>query len=156
MKEFRDHRPNGTLRIAMQTETPSKTDTSFKDDCDINTIVAKFKKTGQINHLSKKQGFYGDATQLPDLQTASQQIADAHEAFSALPANVRKKFQNDPAQMIEFLRDPQNEHEATKLGLLKPKPALKNDELNDEKSGDTKTPKKAPKAAAPADPASDT
>ena len=46
------------------------------------------------------------------------QIVAAQEAFNGLPAAVRKRFGNDPGQMLDFLDDPQNASEAVKLGLV--------------------------------------
>jgi len=35
----------------------------------------------------------------------------------ALPSDVRKRFSNDPAELIDFLADKKNDEEAIKLGL---------------------------------------
>lgn len=156
-EKFITKRDNGTTRVTTKILTHSKTDQSFKDDCDINEVVRKFQKTGQISHLNKKQGVYADVSQIPDLMTASQQIRDAEDAFNALPATVRRKFRNNPEEMIEFLRDPQNEQEAIKLGLINQKPnAPKNDDSNDENSRTPKTHKKAPKIDPDPKPSPDT
>ena len=44
----------------------------------------------------------------------------------ALDANVRKRFHNDPAELIDFVSDEKNRDEAVRLGLLQipefPKP----------------------------------
>lgn len=126
-------RPDGSTRVATINSEHSKTDQQFAKDCDINEIVRKFKKTGQLTHLSKKQGVYADVSQVPDLLTAYEQITIAENAFADLPSDVRLKFSNNPQEMINFLTNPQNHDEAVQLGLLVP-PKQKNDDLNDDKS----------------------
>ena len=131
-------RENGTKRVATINTLPSKTDQSFKDECDVNNIIAKFNKTGQISHLTKRQGQYADVANIPDLHTASIQVQEAGQAFKDLPAILRKKFNHDPINMIEYLQDPANDEEAVKLGLKvklnqpEPEPKKQNDDPNDE------------------------
>ena len=110
-------RSNGTIRVTTKNIEPSRTDTSFKAQCDVNNIISKWKKTGQINHLNTNQGQYADYSDLPDLQTALTTVIQATKTFEQLPANVRKYFSNDPVEMYNFLQDPQNDSEAIRLGL---------------------------------------
>lgn len=131
-------RKNGSKRVVTINTESSKTDQSFKSDCDIQEIIAKFRKTGQVTHLSKKQGIYADVSQIPDLLGATMIVEDASEKFSNLPSAVRDKFNNDPIQMIQWLHDPQNTDEGIKLGLFK---ARQNDDSNDKQSVPSKTKK---------------
>lgn len=62
-----------------------------------------------------------DSTNLPDYQEALQTVITAENAFYALPAEMRKKFDNDPGVMIKYLEDDTNNEEAIKLGLKIPK-----------------------------------
>lgn len=111
-------RPNGTKLVHTVNEQPSETDQSFGKECDINHIVKKFIKTGQITHLARRQGFYGDQSQIPDFQNAMDTVTKAQQAFDALPAHLRKRFANSPQELVEFLKDPKNREEAITLGLL--------------------------------------
>lgn len=110
-------RPNGSVRVVTRNEEPSKTDQSFLKETDINHIVSKFLKTGQMDTPRVGQGVYADITQFHDLPTAMNQVTKAQEAFDALPAKVRERFGNSPLQMVQFLQDPKNDDEAIKLGL---------------------------------------
>lgn len=110
-------RANGTKRVYTKNEEPSKTDKSWKKDCDVNEIVRRFNKTGQITHLRNTQGVYADVSEITDLKTALETVQNAQNAFDSLPAELRKKFDNDPQKMIEYLQDPKNNDEAYKLGL---------------------------------------
>lgn len=96
---------------------------SFKDECDINNIVAKFLKTGQLpENVRMPQS--GDFTGITDFQTAMNMVIEAQDAFMAFPAEVRARFANDPQRMMDFLGDENNREEAIKLGLVE-KPAEK-------------------------------
>lgn len=96
-----------------------RTKQSFKDECDINNIMARFQKTGVIAFANKFQARYGDVTGV-DFANAMRVVADARTMFAELPARVRERFANDPARFLEFVQNPANKDEARALGLLKP------------------------------------
>jgi len=110
---------NGRRKVSTVNNKPEKTQQQFKDAADINNIIKKAKLTGDWP-VSTKRGAFLDNTNLPSYQDALHMIISANSAFEELPSNVRKRFQNDPHQMIAFLEDPENEMEARKLGLLNP------------------------------------
>lgn len=113
-------RKNGTKRVFTVNEEPSKTDPSWKDECDANNIMANYIKTGQIRHLAKAQGLYADVSEIPDLGTALDQVTKAQFAFDSLPSDLRSRFGNSPISFIQFLQDDKNKDEAIKLGIIKP------------------------------------
>lgn len=95
----------------------SLTQQSFKEESDINTIVERFGLTGQLpDNVLPPQ--YGDFTGVVDYHSAMNAVAQAGEAFDALPAVMRARFGNDPANLIAFLEDPSNQAEAVSLGLV--------------------------------------
>lgn len=116
-------RPNGTKRVYTRNDEPSKTDQSFSEEVNVNNIMAKYIKTGQIKHLAKNVGLYADVSEIPDLAEALDQVTKAQYAFDALPSNLRTRFQNSPVEMVNFLSDNKNYDEAVSLGLIvKPSP----------------------------------
>lgn len=117
MKKVIEIRKNGTKRVYFQNEKPSRVQAQFQKECDVNEILKKYKKTGMLTHTAKTQLQYMDHTQLPDLHTAMIQLTTAQQTFDALPAELRKRFANSPAEMYEFLANPDNNEEAVKLGL---------------------------------------
>lgn len=117
MKIIKEIRENGTLRVATLNEKPTRTQQQFADHCDINNIMKRYKLNGQFDHLSKKQGQFLDLTNVPDYQKAMDIVINANHLFTSLPAAIRNKFENDPAQMIAFLDNPANNEEAIKLGF---------------------------------------
>lgn len=106
------------LRCALVTPGPSMTKQSHKDECDVNIIVARFLKTGVLPENGREPR-YGDVSSM-DFQEAMLIVADARSAFEALPALVRERFKNDPADMLRFCEDPANRAEAASLGLMSP------------------------------------
>lgn len=124
-------RENGTLRVQTHNLDPAMTDPQWEKESDINYIMDKFMKTGQVTHTSNKKGIYADVSEIPDLIGAAQIVREAQNNFEALPSHVREKFNNKPEEMIKFLQNPKNSEEAVQLGLLTKLP-LNNDKLNDD------------------------
>ena len=97
----------------------SLTQQSFKDEADINTIVRRFGLTGQLPQ-DLQMPVSGDFTGISDYHTAMNMVLAAQDEFLRVPADVRARFQNDPAQLMAFLDDPANRSEAVSLGLVNP------------------------------------
>lgn len=91
---------------------------SFKDETDINKIVARMSKGEIVDHVNRYQGDYADFIGAPDFQNAMLQIIAAQEMFDSLPAEIRARHGNDPAAFLAYVEDPENEKEMRELGLL--------------------------------------
>ncbi|AYP28829.1 MAG: minor capsid protein [Microviridae sp.] len=89
----------------------------FAVDCDLNNMVKRFGIKG-VPVMPIDPSSYGDFSGAPDLREALEIIRDAREQFEALPAVMRRRFDNNPAELYAFLQDPQNVEEAITLGLL--------------------------------------
>lgn len=146
---FNAHKRN---RVQFKTKGESLTKQSMKNDCDINNIMRRYEKTGFISHI-KNGGTYGDFSTVDSYHSAMNEIIAAKEAFMTLPASVRKKFQNDPAEMIEFLQNKENYDEAVKLGLIEPKDKKKPATIVPPPEDPKKASKKPAEPKKPADPA---
>ncbi len=98
-------------------EEPSLAQQHFKDECDINTILERFNVTGMLPDapLSPR---YGDFSGIGDYHSAMNRVIAARNEFAALPAQIRARFDNDPAKLIEFIEDESNRSEAEELGLI--------------------------------------
>lgn len=90
---------------------------SHKAACDINKIVRRFQKTGAIEHQTKHEARYDDMTGT-DFHTAMNLVTNAQTMFNELPANVRKRMDNDPGKFLDFVQDPANKAEAIELGIM--------------------------------------
>lgn len=96
---------------------PGRTKQEFKDESDINVILRRFNITGQLPE-NVRMPTYADFTGVDDFHSAANAIANANEAFDAMPAEVRRRFANDPADFVAFCSDQKNLAEARKLGLV--------------------------------------
>lgn len=111
--------PLGAIEFDYQ-KFPSATHQSFKDECDINKIMSRIMKTG-IDPFADRvaaQNFI-DCTQVPDFMEAQDQVNAMYAYFESLPSSIRLRFENQPAQLVEFLSDlDKNGQEAIELGLI--------------------------------------
>lgn len=98
---------------------PSLTDQSFKEECDINTLIKRFG-LGMEMPQAFNMPLSGDfSEEVTDFHSAMNLLRSAQEEFGSLPAYVRERFSNDPGQLIGFLEDEKNRPEAIELGLVK-------------------------------------
>lgn len=116
-------------RVRQETGETSLTQQSLAAETDINAIMRKYEKTGVITHVARYAGEYGDFSGVPDYKTGLERIMAADEMFASLPARIRDRFGNDPANFIEFATNPENLPELRKMGLAPeeappPKPQL--------------------------------
>lgn len=120
-------------RVQWKSDLPSMTQQHLKDECDVNSILEKYRRTGYIGNINSRQPIGGDFSQLQDFKQNLDMVKEAHNMFESLPAHVRKRFANDPANLIDFVNDSQNYDEAVKLGLVT-KPVKPNEAKNDDKT----------------------
>lgn len=92
----------------------------FAEECDINTLMARYEKTGIVSHVRTQEPAYFDASDVPDLATALAIAHDAEVAFMTLPAATRREFDNDPIAFVQFAGDPANLPRMREWGLAPP------------------------------------
>lgn len=104
---------------------PRRVKQSFVAECDINNILKQYSATGQLKHVSAKaaQGAYLDLPDEMDFQSGLHLVEQGRQAFATLPAKTRDRFDNDPAQFLAFMANPENREEAVQLGLLTKTPS---------------------------------
>jgi len=91
----------------------------FKDECDINTLMARYIRTNEMPHVNILAPQYFDAAGV-DFHTHMNAVAEAKSLFAQLPSSVRNRFRNDPGHFIDFCSDPGNRKEMAEMGLLSP------------------------------------
>ena len=119
--EFNYDMAAASAESGLKCEDKSLAQQNAKDDSDINVIMERFGR-GQMLPEDFRPPQYGDFTAATDYHTAMNAVAKANEAFDAMPAKLRARFNNDPQQLMAFLDDKENAPEALKLGLLVPPP----------------------------------
>lgn len=100
-------------------DLPTRTKESYAKDADINNIVARFLKTGELPDNIRKGGWVSqDFTKAPETyQEAMHIVHAARDQFMQLPAKLRDKFKNDPGQLESWLADSDNTEDSYKYGL---------------------------------------
>jgi len=115
----------GRARSGLTNFGPGKTVQSSKEESDINTIVRRFGLTGQLPQ-NVRTPLQGDFTNAVDFRTCMDAVVLAERSFAAMPAEVRKRFGNDPAEFVDFSTQVDadgvlvNLAEMRKLGLAVP------------------------------------
>ena len=106
-------------------DQPSQTLQSFKDDADINCIIARFEHTGVLVDPTvsvSRTPQFGDYSDMPTYQEAQNVIVAANNAFNDLSAKIRERFGNDPAAYFDFvqsLKEGSEDYvEAIRLGII--------------------------------------
>lgn len=105
-------------RVTSDPQGKSLTEQSHKVSCDVNNIMAKYHRTGVLPVRGALMPLFGDFSHVVDYQTCCQAMIDIQTSFDRLPAEARKKFRNNPLELVEFLKDESNHEEAIKLGLI--------------------------------------
>lgn len=123
--EFRTIYGERYIKKGESFELPSRTLQEPKDSCNINLIMQRYQETGMINHLSNKQPIYDDVSAVGDYQSCLEVVERAQEAFAQLPSDLRKTLDNNPANLIGYISNPDNLDACVKFGLVNapPEPA---------------------------------
>lgn len=102
---------------------PGKTKQSSKDECDINKIVSKARKSGGMNLLQyDARSVYADVSKVGTFVDMQNLIVNANQDFMKLSAKTRKLFDNKVLNMVEYVSNIQDTEESLKeafeLGLV--------------------------------------
>lgn len=105
----------------VRTYLDGRTKQSFKDETDITKILSKFQVAGAISHLAKYEAQYGDFAEFDFLETQNM-LNRGNNMFAALPSEVRREFEQDPARFFKFVNDPANNERVNELlpGIANP------------------------------------
>lgn len=126
------------MRPRPQTITGKETTTQqhMANEVNINQIIKRAQKTGQLPVFQNMKPSYADVSQITSYQDAVLMIQRAQDDFMALPGSVRARFDHDPGKLLAFLSDEKNREEAVKLGLVpeEQKPQQKEPEKGSEKT----------------------
>jgi len=120
---YNDFYKTSGVRCDIDEFDPSLTRQEFAEECDINTIMARYEAGGAVSHVNKAQPVFLDTTLYPGLQASMDAFREASLSFAALPAQVRREFDNDPQKFVDFAVDPENLDRMREWGLAAPKAA---------------------------------
>jgi len=120
-----DHNPprNRSTKIDF-AGTRSATEQQHRDATRVDSVLKKYATTGvetrniQVFQQHQARMTFGLSDTNLDYQRQLNMVISVREYFEGLPSMIRAGFNNDPAQMIEFMADPKNREECYKLNLL--------------------------------------
>lgn len=118
-----------TILTGVDCKDPSLAVQSQAEDADINVIVKRFGITGQVPQGVRPPTFEDFGDSVFDFQTAQNALVEAQRSFMAMPADVRKRFDNDPQQFVAFCSDEANLPEMRKLGLAVPEKVIEPEKI---------------------------
>lgn len=102
-----------------------------KDETLISNIMKRFEQ-GDVNVLSRVQGFYGDVTSMPsNLSEAQNVLINLENQFNSLPVDVRKKFDNSFYKYVQEVSSVKSVDEFNTLFNIKPIVAAAESEVVD-------------------------
>jgi len=109
-------------RVQKFFNKPSRTQQSFKDECDLNITMTRFRKNCGVDFLTRYQGYcggqFGDFSAVTDYRTALEQLDKAEQVFMSLPAKARAYFENNCALFLDALHDEKRRAELVGIGVL--------------------------------------
>lgn len=104
-------------RVQVDFPLPSMTQQYFREEADINKIIANNPDISQVQYVNKAKAFFADVSDYGDYYSALDKVEKAEEAFMNLPATLRNRFDNDPGLFLDFVSDPKNLDEMIELGI---------------------------------------
>ena len=110
--------------VATVNNEPSLTQQHFTEDADLNVIIRRYGiRDGALPPAAVANWLNVDLSELSevDLRTALDRTRAAEQAFQALPAELRSRFDNNVGRLWSFITNPANLEEAERLGLLQVK-----------------------------------
>lgn len=110
-------------RVILDCGTEEITKQSHKAECDINTILRQYSKTGIINHINATAAQYLDLPDNLDFQQSLALVDSAKDSFASLPSKVRDYYQNSPSLFLAALSDPAERERLTEWGVFRQPPA---------------------------------
>lgn len=93
------------------------TEQAHKDQCDINLILEDYTRTGFMRHARENKGRYDDVSAV-DFQKAMETVANVKSMFEGLPSEIRKEFNGDPANFLNYVQNPENAKVLEQRGIL--------------------------------------
>lgn len=103
-------------RVSIEITEPSLTKQADFDRANIHSLLSRFQKSGHIRQVTA-QPLQGGIPDVDSFHEAMNIVTTARQSFDALPSQIREKFENNPAKMLQFVSDEKNQSELVALGL---------------------------------------
>ncbi len=104
-------------RFSVSFKKPTLTKSYFKDEVNINNILAKYQSSGQLPAINPRTPQFIDVTNIPDFTSSLNTITSFQQLFDGLPAKFRKSLNNDLGAFLDYLQDSKNSDTLKSLGI---------------------------------------
>lgn len=101
-------------KVFITFNAPSLTDRSQKYDSDINYIIERYVRTGELPSSPMQ---YLDCTTVQDFQDAMYIVSEANSSFEQLPSKIRDEFKS-VSNYLEYINNPDNVQDCYNRGLI--------------------------------------
>lgn len=106
-------------------KTPTLTQQHFKEQCDVNNIINRFTASARASGASLSDLLppvtskdFADVSNVGDFLDASNRVARMVETFEALPADVRRRYQDQPSVFVQALNSPEELRFLSTKGII--------------------------------------
>lgn len=103
---------------AIEEGEPILVEQSHREAVDINNIIKKH--AGNLELIAKNAElieFNMDDIPTNDFMEMQNIMIKAKQAFESVPSDIRKQFDHNPAQYMDFIRNPENKEKLIEMGL---------------------------------------
>lgn len=98
----------------------NKTVGYYKDECDLNLVMKKFRNLSDVMRSYDASGFvYDDFSNVTDYRTSIERMREANEVFSQMPSDLRAHFNNDIATFLDKVHDESSKEILKKHNFLR-------------------------------------
>lgn len=105
-------------RVSINFEhVDSMTEQNHLERVKIQNIIKQYTAQGMLDHVNFYEGQYGDFVNSLDFNQAMNIAAETTQMFESLPAELRRRFNDDPADYLDFVQNPENRVEMEELGI---------------------------------------
>lgn len=98
-------------------DVESMTEQNHLERVKIQNIIKRYTAQGMIDHVNYYEGQYGDFVNSLDFNQSMNIVAETTQMFESLPAELRRRFNEDPAEYLDFVQNPENRAEMEELGI---------------------------------------
>lgn len=107
-------------RVSFSTGSQTLVEQAHRDACDINRILANYRRTGMLTHVNQAKPQYGELPDQLEYQEALEVVRGASDAFMSLPAEVRDRYGNEPSRFLAAIGNPAEADFLRAQGVLGP------------------------------------
>ena len=115
--------------VVCDTFPNSVTEQSHLESTDINKIFHESNHSPEIL-IPESPPTFGDFSSVADFTEMQNRVADAISGFEKLPSETRAFFDHNPANLVEFMNNPDNAQDAIDMGLIELEPESLDKYLN--------------------------